>query len=75
MQLTYLTTDELAARIKYSPHHIRRHLIDNVLIEGVHYTRPFNGRKILFVWGHVERDMGVVPMTEIPLASGGVCHG
>ena len=75
MNLTYLTTDELATRIKYSAHYIRRHLNDNVLIEGIHYTRPFNRRKILFIWERVQEDMGVLPVTEIPLASGGVCRG
>lgn len=45
---TLLTTEELAAKIKYTPRYILRHLLDNKLLEGVHYTRPFNGRKILF---------------------------
>jgi hypothetical protein len=75
MQLTYLTTEELAERIKYSKYHIRNHLVDNVLIEGLHYTRPFGGRKILFIWENVEKAMGVTPRDVVPLASGGVCHG
>lgn len=74
MQHTFLTTDELAERIKYSPHHIRRHMIDNVLIEGIHYTRPFNGRKILFLWEAIEAEL--FPASKgIPLAAGGVLNG
>lgn len=55
--LTYLTTDELAARIKYDSRTIRDRLKDTVLIEGRHYIRPFNGRKILYVWEAIETDM------------------
>lgn len=54
---TYLTTDELAARIKYDSRTIRERLKDSVLIEGVHYIRPFGGRKILYIWERIERDM------------------
>ena len=46
-ELTYLTTDELSTRIKYDVRTIRERLKDSVLIEGVHYFRPFGGRKIL----------------------------
>lgn len=49
MSFTYLTTDELSTRIKYDPRTIREQLKDSVLLEGVHYIRPFGGRKILFV--------------------------
>jgi len=38
---TYLTTDELSARIKYDARTIRERLKDSVLLEGVHYIRPF----------------------------------
>jgi hypothetical protein len=76
--VTYLTTDELAARIKYDVRTIRERLKDSVLHEGVHYIRPFGGRKILFVWEAIERDIGSVsrnsPMA-IPLADGGVLVG
>ncbi len=44
-----LTTDELAARIKYDVRTIRERLKDSVLIEGTHYFRPFGGRKILYI--------------------------
>ncbi|MDZ7811325.1 MAG: hypothetical protein U5L11_16410 [Arhodomonas sp.] len=75
---TYLTTEELAARIKYDPRTVRERLKDSVLLEGVHYIRPFGGRKILYVWETIERDM--VRHSEeggmaLPMANGGACHG
>lgn len=74
---TYLTTEELAARIKYDPRTIRERLKDTVLIEGVHYIRPFGGRKILYLWETIQRDMLQHSMNglAIPMANGGVCHG
>ena len=42
---TYLTTDELSYRIKYDVRTIRERLKDSVLIEGIHYFRPFGGEK------------------------------
>lgn len=54
---TYLTTEELSDRIKYDPRTIRNQLKDSVLLEGIHYFRPFGGRKILYIWEMVERDM------------------
>ena len=78
MQSELLTTDELAARIKYDSRTIRERLKDSVLIEGVHYIRPFGGRKILYVWDRIAEDM-VKPSTEsaagIPMANGGVLRG
>lgn len=76
--VTYLTTDELAARIKYDARTIRERLKDTVLLEGRHYIRPFGGRKILFIWEAVRDDMAAVattPSFAIPMASGGYCHG
>lgn len=76
----YLTTEELAARIKYDCRTIRDRLKDSVLIEGKHYFRPFGGRKILFIWSAIERDMkGRMPEEQIeaagiPMAAGGYCH-
>ena len=77
MSLTYLTTDELSRRIKYDPRTIRERLKDSVLLEGTHYIRPFGGRKILYIWEHIERDMGCTSEQSfaIPMANGGVCHG
>jgi hypothetical protein len=54
---TYLTTVDLSKKIRYTPATIRNQLKDNVLIEGTHYFRPFGGRKILFIWEAIERDM------------------
>ena len=77
---TYLTTDELSYRIKYDVRTIRERLKDSVLIEGIHYFRPFGGRKILYVWEQIQRDMTTVSMdqppgmTAIPMANGGVLH-
>jgi hypothetical protein len=59
MSQTYLTTDELASRIKYDPRTVRERLKDSVLLDGIHYIRPFGGRKILFIWEAIERDMAL----------------
>ena len=75
-----LTTEELASRIKYDARTIRERLKDSVLIEGVHYFRPFGGTKILYVWDTIAQDMRVpsavkpVGMSGIPMANGGVLH-
>ena len=61
MSKTYLTTRELSERIKYEPRTIRDCLKDSVLLEGVHYIRPFGGRKILYIWEQIEKDMRVEP--------------
>ena len=77
-QATYLTTDELSARIKYDARTIRERLKDSVLLEGVHYIRPFGGRKILYLWEAISRDMALsssVDRSGIPMARGGVLHG
>jgi hypothetical protein len=68
MSNTYLTTEELSDRIKYNPRTIRERLKDNVLFEGTHYIRPFGGRKILYVWEKIEKDMSTPPSIEILLA-------
>ncbi len=57
MTHTYLTTEELSARIKYDVRTIRQCLKDTVLHDGIHYIRPFGGRKILFIWERVEEAM------------------
>ncbi len=75
---TYLTTDELAARIKYDPRTIRDRLKDSVLLEGIHYIRPFGGRKILYVWETIARDIGTYSQNNgfvVPMANGGICNG
>ena len=50
MTQTYLTTQEFSDRIKYDVRTIRERLKDSVLLECVHYIRPFGGRKILYLW-------------------------
>lgn len=78
MSHTYLTTEELSARIKYDARTIRERLKDSVLLEGTHYVRPFGGRKILYLWENIERDMVVcagVDRLSLPMANGGVLHG
>lgn len=77
MAQTYLTTQELSERIKYDTRTIRERLKDSVLIEGNHYFRPFGGRKILYIWEQIEKDMLVTNAVEltIPLANGSICHG
>ena len=78
MDLTYLTTDELATRIKYDSRTIRDRLKDSVLLEGRHYFRPFGGRKILYIWEAIEEDMRRYSEEHglaIPMANGGECRG
>jgi hypothetical protein len=75
---TYLTTDQLASLIHYDARTIRDRLKDSVLLEGVHYIRPFGGRKLLFVRETIERDIASFSMGRgpvIPMARGGVAHG
>lgn len=81
MNTELLTTEELSSRIKYDVRTIRERLKDSVLIEGVHYFRPFGGRKILYMWETIERDMkkpsmlAPVGLSAVPMARGGVVHG
>jgi hypothetical protein len=57
MSFTYLITEELSEVIKYDKRVIREKLKDSVLFEGIHYIRPFGGRKILFIWERIEEEM------------------
>lgn len=77
MPVTYLTTEQLAERIHYDARVIRQQLKDSVLLEGVHYIRPFGRRKLLFLWEAIERDMMMSSNDAycIPMANGGVCNG
>ena len=90
MNQTYLTIDQLAEIIHYDSRTIRTRLKDAVLLEGVHYIRPFGGRKLLFIKEAIERDIGKfsaskapgcmvahsrAPGTGIPMANGGRAHG
>lgn len=77
-QQTYMTTEELAERLRYDARYIRSALKDAVFIEGIHYIRPFGRRRVLYIWEPIERDMVKVSMQEkpgIPMAGGGVCYG
>lgn len=75
---TYLTTEELANRIKYDCRTIRQSLKDTVLLEGQHYIKPFGRRKILFLWEEVEKAMlcgaRECERLAIPMANGDICH-
>lgn len=77
MSNTFLTTVQLAERIQYDVRTIREQLKDSVLIEGVHYIRPFGRRKILYIWERIEKDILATSNYSfaIPMANGGVCHG
>lgn len=77
MSATFLTTDQLAERIQYDVRTIREQLKDSVLIEGVHYVRPFGRRKILYIWEKIEKDILTSNsfVFAIPMANGGVCNG
>lgn len=77
MNSELLTTEELAARIKYDVRTIRERLKDSVLIEGTHYFRPFGGRKILYIWTAIEQDMmrpQSRPIGLIPMANGALLN-
>lgn len=78
MNQTYLTTEQLSERIHYDVRTIRDRLKDSVLFEGIHYIRPFGGRKLLFLWEAIEKDIHTASATHVPLipmANGGVAHG
>jgi len=77
MTKNYLTTAELSKLIKYDCRTIRERLKDSVLLEGIHYIRPFGGRKILYIQEAIERDMRKFSMQAmaIPMSNGGITHG
>ncbi len=70
----YLTTEELSSRIKYDVRYIRDSLKGRIFLEGIHYIRPFGGRKILFLWDAVEdlmlKENVPADPAEIPLRRG-----
>lgn len=69
MAHTFLTTKELSTLIKYDERTIRESLKDSVLFEGVHYVRPFGGRKILYVWERIEDEILNGPAAEHLMAN------
>lgn len=52
-----LTTEELAECIRYDARIIRERLKDSDLIDGLHYIRPSGGRKVLYLWEPIKRDI------------------
>jgi hypothetical protein len=77
-QQTYMTTEELASRLRYDPRYIRSALKDAVFIEGIHYIRPFGRRRVLYIWEQIEKDMVKASQEQadvIPMARGGVFNG
>ena len=46
-EYTYLSAQQLSKRIPYTPRYINEVLKDRVFIAGIHYIRPFSGRKIV----------------------------
>ncbi|MBN1142268.1 MAG: hypothetical protein JXB25_10825 [Deltaproteobacteria bacterium] len=77
-QQTYLTTEELAVRLRYDPRYIRSALKDAVFIEGIHYIRFFGRRRVFYIWEAIERDMvqpSLAKKPAIPMAKGGICYG
>ena len=75
MNQTYLTTEQLSELIHYDARTIRTRLKDAVLLEGIHYIRPFGGRKLLFIWEAIQRDIGTASAQQAPdtwMANGGI---
>jgi hypothetical protein len=77
MSQTYLTTEQLADRINYNARTIRNQLKDSVLLEGIHYVRPFGRRKILYIWEAIENEILTksASLNAIPMANEGYCNG
>jgi hypothetical protein len=77
---TLLTAQELAALTKYSESTIVRGHVARALVDGVHYVRPFGGKRKLYIWEAIEHDMFnpahlATSELSIPMANGGTFHG
>jgi hypothetical protein len=75
---TYITLEELSLRTTYSKATLSRGHITQNMIEGIHFVRPLGGKKKLYIWDAIERDMlkmSSVKYDGIPMANGGTCHG
>jgi len=75
---TYITVNQLAERLHYNPRYINHTLKDKVFFEGVHYIRPFGGRRILYIWESIEEELMRYTKDSasvIPMSNGGVCYG
>lgn len=72
----YMTTQELANQLGYSPRYINR--LRNIYFkEGIHFIRPFGG-SIRYLWSAAEKEINknTKPSSEmIPMNNGGYCHG
>ena len=77
-QSPYMTVRELSAHTRYSSRYIRERLNGNHFHEGVHYIRPFGGKKILYVRAAIEQelaDLAHLPPRAIPMSRGRIAHG
>lgn len=72
----YLTTNELAEQLGFSPRYISR--LKNIYFkEGIHFIRPFGG-SVRFIWSEVKKEINRRTKPEsdlIPMKKGGYCHG
>lgn len=77
MKDAYITTSELSELIKYTTRTINEKLKDSVLIEGIHYVRPFGRRKVLYNWTAIQKDMKRFSQDAmaIPMSNGGIARG
>ena len=82
-EVTYVSPEECATRLKYSTRYFRGIVMKRDLIEGVHFIRAFNGRKFLLIWELVEAELLKdvrLPLSAppkqngIPMAGGGYCN-
>ena len=73
--ITYMQAAELATRIPYKARYINDYLKDRVFIEGTHYVRFPNSRRVMYIWEAIQTDYLKQTAIEIPMANGGVCHG
>lgn len=55
-EYVYLTTEEIAERLRYDVRSLRESVAKN-LCEGIHWVRAPGGRRKLFIWNNIERDM------------------
>ena len=77
-QYTYLSAEQLAQRIPFSRRYIAEVMKDSVFEHGIHYIKPFGGRKIIYLWEPIEElilSNQQQASAGIPMAGGGVCHG
>lgn len=74
---TFYSASQLSAHIPYDARYINNVIRDKYFIEGKHYVRPFGGRKILYIWEIIKKDILENKFDEclIPLSSGGYING